>query len=340
MKTRRTIVITSGDPKGIGPEIIVKALSSKPIYDLHDDFNFLTIGPAEPMNRIARLIDAANKSGAPLNGDFNPVILKNAEIPPESGRNIFLYEPAPANQSRGGLEYILAAIEIMKSNPSGALVTGPVSKEAITKTGISFAGHTELLSQKTLRRKVTMMFATPKFKVSLVTRHIAYKKVLLYLTTDRIVSTIEQTAEGLRKYFNIAQPRIAVCGLNPHAGEGRTFGNEEVKIIEPAVKLARQHKIRCSGPFPADSAFYRAVKNEFDAVVALYHDQGLIPIKTMSFDEAVQVTLGLPFIRTSPAHGVAYDIAGQGVANPDSMIEAIKMAAAMARQTPSLFGTD
>jgi 4-hydroxythreonine-4-phosphate dehydrogenase len=340
MKTRRTIVITAGDPEGIGPEVIIKALSSKPIQHLMSNFNFLIVGPAETFDRTAKLLD-----GAGLSDDFNPALIKAPEIPPDTGRNIFLYEPAPAGQSRSGLEYILSGIEIMsakcgKPEPAAALVTGPVSKESVNKTGFNFTGHTELLEKKNLCRKVTMMFSAPGLKVALATRHISYRKVLLYLTAERITSTIEQTADGLRKYFRIAQPRIAVCGLNPHAGEGRAFGNEESRIIEPAVKLARKRKINCAGPAPADSIFHRAVKGEFDAVVALYHDQGLIPIKTLAFSDTVQITLGLPFIRTSPAHGVAYDIAGKGIANPASMIEAIKLAASMGHQDESLFGNN
>jgi len=345
MKTRRTIVITMGDPKGIGPEIIIKALApvcpdvhrgtgrSKDIRNLLSEYNFLIIGSSDVLSHTA----------GTLKTTFNPALLKKPETISKEEGDIFIYEPVTAEKSRGGLDYILAGIEAMsarggKSNPAAALVTAPVSKEFIRQNGCDFIGHTELLAQKTLSRKVTMMFVAPQLKVALVTTHIAYKKVLLYLTTDRIFSTIEQTDDGLRKYFKVAQPRIAVCGLNPHAGEGQAFGNEESRIIEPAIKLARARKINCIGPAPADSIFHRAIKGEFDAVVALYHDQGLIPIKTLAFSDAVQVTLGLPFIRTSSAHGVAYDIAGKGIANPSSMIEAIKLAASMSQQNGTLFG--
>jgi len=355
MKQRRTIVITMGDPKGVGPEVVIKALASPSIRNLQADFNFLIVGSTDVLSQTAKT----------LKTDFNPVLLdslcslqvKKPETISQEAGDIFLYEPVTAEKSRGGparttdivqsggLGYILAGIEAMstkggKSNPAAAMVTAPVSKASIRQSGYDFIGHTELLAQKTLSRKVTMMFAAPQLKVALVTTHIAYKKVLLYLTADKILSTIEQTDDGLRKYFKIAQPRIAICGLNPHAGEGKAFGNEESRIIEPAIKLARERKINCTGPAPADSIFYRAVKGEFDAVVALYHDQGLIPIKTLAFSDAVQVTLGLPFIRTSPAHGVAYDIAGKGIANPASMIEAIKLAASMGNQGGALFAAD
>lgn len=322
MKQHRTIVITAGDPKGIGPEIIIKALASEDIHNLLPGFSFLIIGSRSVLEQTAQSLKI----------NFSPLMLKKPEVISNEESDIFLYEPAPAEKSHGGLDYILTAIEVMKPSQASALVTAPVSKEFIRKNGYDFIGHTELLAQKTLSRKVTMMFSAPKLKVSLATTHIAYKKVLLYLTTDKVFSTIEQTDDGLRKYFGIAQPRIAVCGLNPHASEDRAFGNEESKIIEPTIKLARKRKISCTGPLPADSVFHRAVKGEFDAVVALYHDQGLIPIKTLAFSEAVQVTLGLPFIRTSPAHGVAFDIAGKGIANPSSMIEAIKLVTFMSNQ--------
>jgi 4-phospho-D-threonate 3-dehydrogenase / 4-phospho-D-erythronate 3-dehydrogenase len=331
MKSLQTLVITMGDPQGIGPEIIAKALSSASINNLLSEFNFLIIGS----NEI--LLQNAQK----LNSDFSPLKLETPEIPNQKSGGVYLFEPKtklPSKPAHLSLEYILSAIEIMKSNKAIALVTAPVSKQAIQETGYPFVGHTELLAQKTLARKTTMMFVAPKLKVSLATTHIAYKKLLLYLTTDKILATIEQTEEGLRKYFGISQPRIAVCGLNPHAGEGKTFGREETTIIKPAVEIAKSRKITCQGPFPADSIFYRALKNEFDAVVSLYHDQGLIPLKTLSFFESVQVTLGLPFIRTSPAHGVGFDIATKGIANPSSIIEAIKLAVSMAKKNnASLF---
>lgn len=344
MKPRQTIVITMGEPKGIGPEIIIKALTSPHIQNLLPGFNFLIIGSAKTLSQTAQK----------LNINFNPIKLSTPTIPSQTSDNIFLFEPSPyvyglsepenASESRNGLEYIISAVKILQANKYNALVTAPVSKQAIQETGYSFVGHTELLAQKTLSRKVTMMFVAPKLKVSLVTTHIAYKKLLLYLTTEKILSAIEQTEEGLRKYFGVSQPRIAVCGLNPHSGEGKTFGREENTIIKPAIELARRRKIICEGPFPADSIFYRTMQNNpdnhsvgFDAVVALYHDQGLIPIKTLSFFEAVQVTLGLPFIRTSPAHGVGFDIADKGIANPASMIEAIKLAVSMAKKNNSLF---
>jgi len=330
MKQRRTIVITAGDPKGIGPEVIIKTLALENIRNLLSEFSFLIIGSRNVLEQTAQSLKI----------NFSPLMLKKPETISKEEGNISLHEPVSTEKSHGGLDYILAAIEVMKTSQASALVTAPVSKESIRKNSYDFIGHTELLAQKTLSRKVTMMFVAPKLKVSLATTHIAYKKVLLYLTTDKVVSTIEQTDNGLRKYFGIAQPRIAVCGLNPHAGEDRAFGNEESKIIEPAIKLARQRKISCTGPLPADSVFHRVVKGEFDAVVALYHDQGLIPIKTLAFSEAVQVTLGLPFIRTSPAHGVAYDIAGKGIANPSSMIEAIKLAVSISNQDGSLFGAN
>jgi len=345
MKSNRTILISMGDSKGVGPEVIVKALNSKSIKSLMPEFNFLIVGSDKTLAQTAKSLDIK----------FEPTPLRHSEsrfsgaknlscdetLPtPRRGQgdsildgNVSVFEPETktTNPARLSVEYIIAAIELMKANKGAALVTGPVSKQAIQESGFPFIGHTELLAQKTVSRQVTMMFVAPQLKVSLATTHIAYRKVLLYLTLDKIVSTIEQTDEALRNYFGIAQPRLAVCGLNPHAGEGGKFGNEEAKIIKPAIDFARRRKIKVDGPFAPDSIFNQALKGSYDAVIAMYHDQGLIPIKTLAFAESVQLTLGLPFIRTSPAHGVAYDIAGKGIADPSSMIEALKLACSMAK---------
>ncbi len=318
-----------GQDDGIGPEIIIKTLFSNTLQNIIQEFNFLLIGSDEVFSKTAQKIGIK----------FNPIKLFSVDLSSQKNGNIFLFEPNVKSLQSGSLalECILSAIFILKANRAVALVTAPVSKEAIQKTGVPFIGHTELLAQKTLSRKVTMMFVSPQLKVSLVTTHIPYRKISLYLTVDKVLATIEQTDGGLRKYFGITHPRLAVCSLNPHSGEGGKSAREEDKIITPAVKLAQRRKIRCEGPFPSDSIFHRAKQGEFDCVVALYHDQGIIPIKTLSFFEAVQVTLGLPFIRTSPAHGVAFDIAGKGIANPSSMIEAIKLAIFMIKQGTTLW---
>lgn len=248
-----------------------------------------------------------------------------------------------ADPGKMSLRYILSAIELALPGPKNdqplidAIVTGPVSKEAISKSGFPFTGHTELLAKKTHTRRYVMMFCAGNLKVALATTHIPYKKLLLHLDTGRILDTIRITSDALKQYFGFYEPRIAVCGLNPHAGESGLMGREEKDIIQPAIEAARQDKVLCFGPLPADSVFHRAGNGEFDAVVALYHDQGIIPVKTVGFYEAVQVTLGLPVIRTSVAHGTAFDIAGRNIANPSSMIAAIKLAGQMIGHKAQLF---
>ncbi|MDI6789029.1 MAG: 4-hydroxythreonine-4-phosphate dehydrogenase PdxA, partial [Planctomycetota bacterium] len=351
MTSPKLIIITMGDPKGIGPEVIVKALTSGTIQDLlvvnpyrvnsanlSKEFNFLVVGSENSLLQIANTLNINLNIRRLASPTEQCIPMSSGHKTLTSDNTIFLFEPPEAGKDpNGGLEYIISALEIIQNNPPplfSALVTAPVSKENIQKSGKHFVGHTELLAQKTLSRKVTMMFVSPQLKVSLVTTHIAYKKVLLHLTAEKILITIEQTNEGLKKYFGIARPRLAVCGLNPHSGEGGIFGKEENTIIKPAIESAKRKKILCEGPFAPDSIFHQAIAGAgFDAVIALYHDQGLIPIKTLSFHKAVQVTLGLPFIRTSPAHGVAYDIAGRGIANPSSMIESIKLAISMTGHT-------
>jgi 4-hydroxythreonine-4-phosphate dehydrogenase len=210
-----------------------------------------------------------------------------------------------------------------------AIVTAPVSKEAIAGLGIPFQGHTEFFARMAGTREFVMMLAGERLRVALVTTHLALNEVSGFLKQEKILSVIEITGRSLKDYFGFPVPRIAVTAFNPHAGEGGLFGKEE-GIISRAVEQAREKGWGASGPWPADSLFHRAVRGEYDAVVCMYHDQGLIPLKLLHFDSAVNVTLGLPFIRTSVDHGVAFDIAGQGVASPRSMEEAIKMAAGMA----------
>jgi len=210
-----------------------------------------------------------------------------------------------------------------------AMVTAPVSKEAIHGAGIAFRGHTEYLAEISGTRDFAMMLAGERLKVTLVTTHVPLEAVAKLLTEEKIFSVIEIMARGLEEYFELRPPRMAVAALNPHAGEGGLFGNEEW-IISRAVQRARDRGISVSGPFPADSLFHRVQMGEFHAVVCMYHDQGLIPLKLLHFDTAVNVTLGLPFVRTSVDHGVAYDIAGKGLANSRSMEEAIRLGARMA----------
>jgi 4-hydroxythreonine-4-phosphate dehydrogenase len=222
-----------------------------------------------------------------------------------------------------------------------AVVTAPVSKEAIARSGVPFQGHTEFLARMAGVRDFVMMLAGERLRVALVTTHLALGEVSGLLKEEKILSVIRITARSLRDYFGFPAPRIAVTAFNPHAGEGGLFGREEA-IISRAVKRARKQGWDVSGPWPADSLFHRAARGEYQAVVCMYHDQGLIPLKLLHFDSAVNVTLGLPFIRTSVDHGTAFDIAGRGLASSRSMEEAIKLAARMAlrRRSAASWDTD
>ena len=207
------------------------------------------------------------------------------------------------------------------------MVTGPVSKEAIQMAGYPFSGHTELLAQLSHTEEYVMMLAGPRLRVSLVTIHIPLSQVPSAISKERVLKCIEVTERGLKEDFGIASPRLAVAALNPHGGEGGLFGEEEEREIGPAVREAQEKGIEVQGPFPADSLFHEALSGGWDAVVAMYHDQGLIPLKMLHFRDGVNVTLGLPFVRTSVDHGTAFPIAGKGVADPTSMYAAIQMAA-------------
>jgi len=229
------------------------------------------------------------------------------------------------------IQFLEEAVEMANSNIVDAIVTAPISKEACRSAGFKFPGHTEFLASRAKTKNFAMMLVGDKLRVVLVTRHLALKDVARVLTIDKIYQTIKLTNKSLKKQFNIAQPKIAVLGLNPHAGEGGMLGAEEKNIILPAIKKAKQNKINATGPYPADALFYQAKDGKFDAIVCMYHDQGLIPLKMLAFDTGVNVTLGLPFVRTSPDHGTAFDIAGKNKANPASMIAAIRLAIELCR---------
>ena len=273
MKPR--IGITLGDPAGIGPEVVEKALASG---RLDRRFDYEVIGNPKTKRRTDAIDWVADGALACLQGRL------------------------------------------------AALVTAPVSKKLLYEAGWTFPGQTELLDHITNAKRFAMMLASDKLRVALVTTHAPLREVAGLITGRKIVEVVELSRQFCRR-LGIRRPRIAVTGLNPHAGEGGLLGTEERRIIAPAVKRAR-----AIGPCPADTVFYRALHGEFDAVVAMYHDQGLAPFKLLAFDNGVNVTLGLPFVRTSPDHGTAPDIAGQGIARPAGMIAAINLAAQLARK--------
>ena len=286
------IAITMGDIYGIGPEIIAKAISK------------------DEIKKSCEIIIFGSKTVLKKNGvRVNNLSIK-CDVP-----NIVKTKP-------GKLAYywIKSATESALRNEIDAIVTAPISKILLR------SGHTEIFSRITKIKKAVMMFVSDSLKISLVTRHLPIRSLSSSITGEKIKYTVEMTINALKKFFNCKKPKILVTGFNPHAGEENLLGYEERKVIAPAIKSIRRKDCFIEGPAPPDTAFIKERLKKFDAYVAMYHDQGLIPFKIFSFEKGVNLTLGLPFIRTSPDHGVAYDIAGKGIANPESMINAIKLA--------------
>lgn len=319
-----------GDPCGIGPEIILKALQSPGIKNIA---HYVIIGNEGVVDHTAKVlkipiayrtishISEIEDGRQPLSlvsiGNFKSNFIKQKKATAEGGEL--------------SVQCVIRGINLAMSGHIGALVTAPICKEAIHLGGYGYPGHTEMLQIFSGAKRVVMLMVGGKLRVAFVTTHIALKDVPQLITVEDVLGTIAISNNNLRQYFGIKKPKIAVCGLNPHAGEEGIFGDEERKVIIPAVEKAKKKGIQCDGPVSADTIFYKALKGACDAVVAIYHDQGAIPLKLHAFETGVNITLGIPFIRTSPDHGTAYDIAGKGIADPHSMMEAIKTAARMAR---------
>lgn len=311
MKIKK-ISITIGDPAGIGPEVALKAISAKEIA-----------GICKPVIVGDRAVieETIDKLGIPLS-------IKDLELIDAGSikdRNFEKNKPT-AEGGRACVSYIKKAVELALNESVDAIVTAPISKEALKMAGFKWPGHTEMLAELTGTKDYAMMFYSEKLKVILATIHTALKNVPDMIKKEKVLKTI-MLAKKSCDMLDIRNPRIVVSGLNPHAGESGIFGDEEIKEIIPAIKEVQGMGIAVSGPYPADTLFHKAYNGEFDIIVCMYHDQGLIPFKMIAFDKGVNVTVGLPIIRTSPDHGTAYDIAWKGIANPSSIIEAIKLAA-------------
>jgi 4-hydroxythreonine-4-phosphate dehydrogenase len=328
---RPLIAITMGDPAGVGPEIILQALTAG---SLPRKNRYLIIGDRKVLGKIGRRLKrdcplAAVGSIAEAQSRAEDFLLFEASRLP-SGQ----VKPGRPEGRWGGavLDYIRQGAQWALEKQVQALVTCPVSKEVIRETDPGFTGHTEFLAALAGTKRFGMMLAGKRLKVSLVTIHCSLRETLRRLKTAAIRETIELTHETLTRRFGFTDPTIAVAGLNPHAGEGGAFGSEEATIVAPAVHRAARLGLRVSGPHPPDTLFYWAARGRYDAVVALYHDQGLIPLKLLHFDNAVNLTMGLPFIRTSVDHGTAFDIAGRGLAKPDSLLAALRLASDFIRR--------
>ncbi|WP_299915591.1 4-hydroxythreonine-4-phosphate dehydrogenase PdxA [uncultured Roseobacter sp.] len=315
------VVISCGEPAGIGPEIAARAwaeLKGKvPLAWMGDPRHLPTGTPFEVITTPAAAADVGQ--------DVLPVLHHAFPNPTTPG------SPDPAN-AQGVIDVIAACVDLVKDGAASALCTAPIHKKAlIDGADFAYPGHTEYLAALAGGARAVMMLASDALRVVPATIHIALEDVPTTLTPALLRETIEITETALRDRFGIATPRIAVAGLNPHAGEGGAMGRQELDWIEALIADMTREGRELRGPLPADTMFHAAARRSYDAAIAMYHDQALIPIKTLDFDKGVNVTLGLPFVRTSPDHGTAFDIAGKGVANPTSMIEAIKLAAKMAR---------
>jgi 4-hydroxythreonine-4-phosphate dehydrogenase len=318
----RKIAVTMGEPGGIGPEVTVKALADPEVMD---SCHPVVIGDRSVLEDAVRLANLSIKVVA---------VHDLSESRPASGRIEVLdacrstpfEKGAPSeNGGRVAVEYVKKAAALALTGESDAIVTAPLSKESLNMAGHSWPGHTELLAEQSGTKSFAMMFVSSRLNIILSTIHVSLRRVPDLINEERVSDIIGLSMKGA-DMLGIQGPRIAVAGLNPHAGESGIFGNEEIRSIIPAIQKSQEKGINVSGPYPPDVVFYRAYNGDFDMVVCMYHDQGLIPFKMLAFDTGVNVTVGLPIIRTSPDHGTGFDIAWKNMARPSSMIEAIKLA--------------
>lgn len=317
-QSRLPVAITMGDPAGIGPEIVLKALQKAPENGLEGPF--VVYGCPEWLRAVAQRCGASGELPAVVSCCSVSPDLALGQVSAEAGDAAF------RSVRRAGLDAMAGKVR--------AVVTAPLSKAAINLAGHVFPGHTEILAMLAGGVPVRMMLANQELRTVLVSIHLPLKEAVASLSVAGILETIRLTDEFLRR-TGMAAPRIAVAGLNPHAGEDGLLGTEEAEIIAPAIRAARASGIDASGPYPPDTVFMRARGfGQFDVVIAMYHDQGLIPVKYLGVEEGVNLTVGLPFVRTSPDHGTAFDIAGQGVADPASMLAAMRMAEQLSASKP------
>jgi 4-hydroxythreonine-4-phosphate dehydrogenase len=333
MSQKPIVAVTMGDPSGIGPEVILKALADPAIKKAARPLILGDWGVLQRTNvgrsKRAKLI--CWQPGKPL----LPMLNDPRAIAVCSLSQLKASESRPGVAARmaghGAFSYIRVAAKLALSQVADAIATAPISKHILIDAGYNYPGHTELLAELSRTPECRMMLIGAKLRVVPVTGHIAFNKVARSLNRGNIQKTLELTHHSLRNFFGIARPRIAVAALNPHGGEQGIFGAEEIETIAPTVQTVRKDGIGVHGPLPADSLFHHAARGDYDAVVCMYHDQGLIPLKLHHFYGGVALTLGPPFIRTSVDHGTAYDIAGKGKADATSMKEAILLAARLAR---------
>jgi 4-hydroxythreonine-4-phosphate dehydrogenase len=327
----KPLALTLGEPAGIGPDISLKAwllrdaLKLPPFY-LLGDRDFIS-QRARTLGLDVELVDSEPGDAAAAFSRALPVVA--------TGRAATALPGHPdASSADAALASIRQAVSDVRAGRASAVVTNPIAKSVLYRAGFRHPGHTEFLAELAASNGQTpqpaMMLWSPVLAVVPVTIHLALREAIASLSTELIVTTARIVAASLKARFGLARPRLAVTGLNPHAGEDGSLGTEDQTIVAPAIEILRGDGIDVTGPWPADTLFHDAARKTYDCAICMYHDQALIPVKTLAFDDAVNVTLGLPFIRTSPDHGTAFDIAGSGRANPASLIAALRLAARMA----------
>ena len=330
MNSRPLLAITLGDPAGIGPEVIVKALQHRAVYE---QCRPLVIGDqrilARAMEWVPELALAFDRVDEPAAGQYKPGLLTLLDL---QNADPAVIQPGQisAVAGRAAVDYVFRACDMTMAGETAAVVTAPLNKEAMNLAGFHYAGHTELLADRTGAQRVSMLLTGPKLRVVHVSTHVSLEEAIRRVTQQRVEEVID-LAQYSCEALGIPHPRIAVAGLNPHASEGGLFGDQEAREVQPAIVRARARGLQVTDPQPPDTVFLRAVKGEYDIVVAMYHDQGHIPMKLLAFDSGVNVSIGLPIIRTSVDHGTAFDIAGTGKASEESLLEAMKVAVQMAQ---------
>ncbi|HTR87481.1 MAG TPA: 4-hydroxythreonine-4-phosphate dehydrogenase PdxA [Reyranella sp.] len=323
------LAVTMGEPAGVGGELSLKAWqarqsSTRPFFVLDDPVRLVALARTLQLDVAIRQIAHPGEAAAAFPSAL-PVLPVQLRVPVRAGH------PDPAN-APATIEAIERAVKLARAGEIAGLATNPIQKKTLQEAGFRHPGHTEFLAELAGGADVAMMLACPELRVVPVTIHLSLAQAVRALDPEAIVRAGRITAEGLRKLFGIAEPRLAVAALNPHAGEQGTMGDEEARTIAPAIETLKREGIHVRGPAPADTLFHPAARATYDAALCMYHDQALIPIKTIDFSGGVNVTLGLPFVRTSPDHGTALDIAGTGRADPASLIAALAMADDMARR--------
>jgi 4-hydroxythreonine-4-phosphate dehydrogenase len=327
---RVPLAISMGDPAGIGPEVVLRALTATAVAAAVEP---ILVGDPGVWHETAHRLGTRlrfHENEAPRRGSL-PIVSTSSLSARHRRPGLMRRDSGKAACGAAAYAAIIEAVRLVQRGRAAGLVTAPISKAHVAAAGYDVPGHTELLAHLCGDVPVRMMMVGPKLRVVLATTHLALAAVPDKLSTELVLESISLAARGLRHWFGIAQPRLAVAGLNPHAGEDGLFGDDEARVIAPAVRSARRRGLRVSGPLAADSLFPHLAGGAYDAAICMYHDQGLAPFKLLHFADGVNFTLGLPFVRTSPDHGTAFDLAGKCRADPRSMIAALTVAARCAR---------